>query len=95
MQFNHLLPKSQGTRAEDLKAITTSVESVSNQRFLQFLPAAISIALMTPQSLALKADFKPVFSANAHKKSALWFLKIPPQEEVEVLEAPSVLHFTH
>jgi hypothetical protein len=29
--YNHLLPKSQDTRTENLKAITRSVESVSNQ----------------------------------------------------------------
>jgi hypothetical protein len=35
-----------------------------------------------------------VFSAKPYKKSALEFLNNPPQEEEELVEAPSVLHFT-
>ncbi|CAJ2652263.1 unnamed protein product [Trifolium pratense] len=93
-QFLHLLLSSQGTNTDELKAMTTRVESDSSQRFFQFLQLASSIALIAPQISAMNADFKPVFSAKQHKKSALWFLKMPPQDEVKELEAPSVLHFT-
>jgi hypothetical protein len=92
-QLCHLLLNTQGTNKEDLKAKTTRVESVSSQRLFQFLEAAISMAFIAPHNSATNAEAIHVFSAKPYKKSALEFLNNPPQEEEELVEAPSVLHF--
>ena len=75
-----------------LKALTTSEESNSNQRLDQLLVAAISMALIAPESSAWKALPVPVFSAKHKIKSAWGFLKMPPQAEILLHADPSVLH---
>jgi hypothetical protein len=61
----------------------------------QFLEAAISMAFIATHNSATNAEAIPMFLAKPYKKSALEFLNNPPQEEEEELvEAPSVIHFT-
>jgi len=92
VQFIHLFLKLHGTREMDLKAMITSEESVSIHKFLHPLWFASSTALMTADISAWKAVPPPKFSAKQARKIASWFLKIPPQDEVMLFDAPSVLH---
>ena len=55
----------------DLKAFTTNEESNSSHRWVQFLEAAISMALIAPDNFAWNALPAPVFSAKHKTKSAL------------------------
>ncbi|KEH33667.1 hypothetical protein MTR_3g450420 [Medicago truncatula] len=48
-QLAHLLLMHQGTTKEEEKASITTLESTSNQRFLQPLSTAISMAVMAAQ----------------------------------------------
>jgi hypothetical protein len=66
--------------------MTTNLESVSIHKFLKPLATAISIADMKPQSSATKAEVLPNPEAKAQMKSALLFLKRPPQEEALVVK---------
>lgn len=91
-QLFHLFLKFQWITDLDLKAFTTKEESSSSQRCDQFLAAAISIALIAPDNLAWRAFPFPVFSAKHRRKSALEFLKVPPQAEVLIFAEPLVLH---
>jgi hypothetical protein len=52
-----------------LKAKTAKFESVSIQRFNQLCSLANSIALITPQSSAMREDWKSTFFAKATTNS--------------------------
>lgn len=52
-QTVHLFLIHQGTRKEEDKASITILESVSNQKFLQPLFVATSIAIIAPQNSAI------------------------------------------
>jgi hypothetical protein len=75
-----------------LKAKTAREESVSIQRLGQLWKTESSIALITPDNSAIREEQEPRFSAKQATKSAEWFLKIPPQAEAKLVEAPSELH---
>jgi SRSO17 transposase len=52
-QLAHLLLMHQGTTKEEEKASITTLESVSNQKFVQPFSSAISMAVMAAQKYQL------------------------------------------
>jgi hypothetical protein len=65
LQFCQRFLTAQGTIELVLKARTARPESVSIQRFNQLCSKANSMALITPQSSAIKDEWKSKFSAKA------------------------------
>lgn len=86
-QLCHLFCESQGITAEFLRAPTTIVESLSNQRERQPYLYKRSIAYIAVISSALKAKVVPRWTANHLIKPPSWFLKIPPP--VAILGEPN------
>jgi len=78
LQFNHLFLRHHRTGEFWLKALTTSMESLSNQICFQFICSAFWIATIIVVNSAVKAEAIPIYCARHQRKWALLSLHTNP-----------------
>jgi hypothetical protein len=89
-QLSHLFLMNWEMIEKVSKPNTTWEESVSIHKFCQLFSLAISIAIITSDSYAIREDVWPKFYTKHATMSALWILNTPPQVDATLLAAPSL-----